>query len=182
MLFKNVSSPDRIKDQYIANVALKANIKIGGSTNIISSSLSDKTCMFLGMDVTHPAPGSAAPSIAALVASMDKNCTNYSTYLHQQPHRVEVVEAMDELIKKAVFDFQKVNKQMPKQIIMYRDGVASGQFPQVISIEIASMKKGLAAIKCNAQVTFIVIQKRHHIRFFPQQKQDMDRYFKRLLI
>lgn len=91
MLSKHVSSAGSIKDQYIANVALKANIKIGGTTNYVDRPLSDKLTMYVGIDVTHPAPGSLAPSVAAIVASTDKNCTIYNTYLRTQPHRAEYI-------------------------------------------------------------------------------------------
>ena len=41
-----------IKDQYIANVALKANIKIGGASNYVDVKLTEKTTMFVGIDVS----------------------------------------------------------------------------------------------------------------------------------
>lgn len=53
MLFKHVCDPDRIKDTYICNVALKANIKIGGASNHVSSlgNLPEKDLtMFIGAD------------------------------------------------------------------------------------------------------------------------------------
>ena len=58
MLRNNVFPPERIKAQYIANVALKANIKIGGSNNYVDRDLnSGVPTMYVGLDVSHPSPG-----------------------------------------------------------------------------------------------------------------------------
>lgn len=61
--------------QYFANVALKINLKLGG-TNHILRNLTPlyKSTMVIGIDVTHPSPGATkktAPSVAAMVASVD---------------------------------------------------------------------------------------------------------------
>lgn len=51
MLSKNVMY--EIKDQYIANVALKANIKIGGASNYVDRNLTDKSTMFVGIGMLN---------------------------------------------------------------------------------------------------------------------------------
>jgi eukaryotic translation initiation factor 2C len=57
MQIKHVANPGFIKEQYIGNVALKVNIKLGGTNNIVSEQLCKKLTMYVGIDVTHPAPG-----------------------------------------------------------------------------------------------------------------------------
>jgi eukaryotic translation initiation factor 2C len=177
MLQKNVRSARDIKDQYIANVALKANIKLGGSTNTVDSFPSHEhpDTMFMGIDVTHPAPGSAAPSIAAVVASYDKAATKYNTYIRAQTHRVEIIEEMHQLTFLALQDFNKRTGKYPSRIVVYRDGVASGQFDQVRDAEVKSIKKALETAKIQVKLTVIVVQKRHHIRLFPTSDRDTDR-------
>ena len=48
--------------------------------------------MLVGMDVTHPGPGSpkGLPSIAAVVASCDGSFIQYPASLRLQEHRKEV--------------------------------------------------------------------------------------------
>lgn len=56
----------------------------------------------------------------------------------------------------------------------YRDGVSEGQFAEVLSIEMGAIRGALKAIYGSnppAKVTFIVVQKRHHTRFFPTQRE-----------
>lgn len=64
--------------KYLANVAHKFNLKVGGINHVLEEDqlgiISEGKTMVVGYDVTHPAPGSnkEAPSIAAMVASIDK--------------------------------------------------------------------------------------------------------------
>lgn len=60
---------------------------------------------------------------------------------------------------------------------MSRDGVSEGQLPQVMYYEIEAIKKAIYEFthggqKGNIEVTCIVVQKRHHIRFFPTNPRD----------
>lgn len=83
------------QDQYFSNVALKVNVKLGGVNHILDQGamrwLREKKTMIVGMDVTHPGPASrrGAPSIAAVVASVDDNFAQYpaSMELQKNPDR-----------------------------------------------------------------------------------------------
>ena len=61
---------------YYANVALKINLKLGGINHTLRNHTAlYETTMVIGIDVTHPSPGptkKTAPSVAAMVASVDK--------------------------------------------------------------------------------------------------------------
>ena len=69
-------------EQYFANVILKMNLKLGGINHKLASTTGSQplefiergTTMVVGIDVTHPSPGSSqyAPSVFAVVASMDE--------------------------------------------------------------------------------------------------------------
>jgi eukaryotic translation initiation factor 2C len=60
--------------QYLANVALKINVKVGGRNTVLVDALSrriplvsDRPTIIFGADVTHPHPGEdSSPSIAAV--------------------------------------------------------------------------------------------------------------------
>ena len=60
--------------QYLANVALKINVKVGGRNTVLVDALSrriplvsDNPTIIFGADVTHPHPGEdSSPSIAAV--------------------------------------------------------------------------------------------------------------------
>jgi len=94
---------DKGQLQYFANVALKINMKMGGVNHRLVDPpgslptlawLRDpkEPTMLVGMDVTHPSPGSirGTPSIAAVVASIDDNFAQFPTSLRIQETRKEV--------------------------------------------------------------------------------------------
>ena len=78
------------QDQYFSNVVLKVNTKLGGINHALDqrsmSWLTTKKTMVMGIDVTHPGPGSTpgTPSIAAVVASIDDNFAQYPASLMLQ--------------------------------------------------------------------------------------------------
>lgn len=89
---------DRGQPQYFANVALKFNLKLGGNNQSVDPQRlpliqQDKT-MLVGIDVTHPSPGSSdrAPSVAGMVASIDKHLGQWPGILGlQEVARQEMV-------------------------------------------------------------------------------------------
>ena len=64
----------RMSKQYLANVALKINVKVGGRNTVLVDAISrriplvsDRPTIIFGADVTHPDPGEdSSPSIAAV--------------------------------------------------------------------------------------------------------------------
>lgn len=69
-------------EQYYSNIALKINVKLCGINQMIRGGppgFQQKPTIIFGADVTHPAPGSFLPSIAAVVASHDLQGTSYTT-------------------------------------------------------------------------------------------------------
>uniref|UniRef100_A0ACD5UZF2 Uncharacterized protein n=1 Tax=Avena sativa TaxID=4498 RepID=A0ACD5UZF2_AVESA len=162
--------------QCFANIALKINAKCGGRNSVfadIPASLpvvSTKPTIIFGADVTHPnALDDSAPSIASVVASQDwPEVTKYHGDVHAQGHREELIQGLEDIVKKLLLSFQRESNQRPQQLIFYRDGVSEGQFRQVLEKEIPEIEKAWKALyNEKAPITFIVVQKRHHTRLFP---------------
>ncbi|KAK4057062.1 hypothetical protein OIO90_001962 [Microbotryomycetes sp. JL221] len=167
--------------QYYANVSLKMNVKLNGINSILSPTdlgpIAEQPTMVIGADVSHPSPGSFDPSIAAVVGSMDSKCTLYGTSIRVQSSRIEVIANMDQMVLQLLQQFEARLRVKPKRLIMFRDGVSEGQFPQVLANEVSAIRiacKKLAA-DYNPQLTFIVVGKRHHISMFPKNPNDADR-------
>ena len=82
--------------QYFANVALKFNIKLGGVNHELGQQnmawLDREPTMLVGMDVTHPGVGTVkdTPSVAAVVANIDKRMGQFPASLRLQKSRQEV--------------------------------------------------------------------------------------------
>lgn len=84
--------------QYIANVCMKFNAKLGGSTcRAVGKTTAGPTGIFtvptmiIGADVTHGAPGAEVPSVAALTMSIDKLATRYAATCQTNGFRVEMI-------------------------------------------------------------------------------------------
>ncbi|KAA8541496.1 hypothetical protein F0562_025459 [Nyssa sinensis] len=186
----------KMSKQYLANVALKINVKVGGRNTVLIDALSkriplvsDRPTIIFGADVTHPHPGEdTSPSIAAVVASQDwPEVTKYSGLVCAQAHRQELIQDLFKtwqdpvrgtvtggMIKELLISFRRATGQKPQRIIFYRDGVSEGQFYQVLLYELDAIRKACASLEPNYQppVTFVVVQKRHHTRLFANNHRE----------
>ncbi|KAL1200730.1 Protein argonaute 1 [Cardamine amara subsp. amara] len=186
----------KMSKQYMANVALKINVKVGGRNTVLVDALSrriplvsDRPTIIFGADVTHPHPGEdSSPSIAAVVASQDwPEITKYAGLVCAQAHRQELIQDLFKewkdpqkgvvtggMIKELLIAFRRSTGHKPLRIIFYRDGVSEGQFYQVLLYELDAIRKACASLEAGYQppVTFVVVQKRHHTRLFAQNHGD----------
>ncbi|XP_037419045.1 protein argonaute 12-like [Triticum dicoccoides] len=184
--------------QYLENLSLKINVKVGGRNTVLEDALykripllTDVPTIVFGADVTHPAAGEdASPSIAAVVASMDwPEVTKYKCLVSSQGHREEIIadlytETKDPqkglvgggMIRELLLSFYRATGCKPHRIIFYRDGVSDGQFSQVLLYEMDAIRKACATLQAGylPPVTFVVVQKRHHTRLFPENHRARD--------
>uniref|UniRef100_A0A0E0LKF1 Piwi domain-containing protein n=1 Tax=Oryza punctata TaxID=4537 RepID=A0A0E0LKF1_ORYPU len=167
--------------QYCANVALKINAKAGGRNSVflnVEASLpvvSKSPTIIFGADVTHPGSfDESTPSIASVVASADwPEVTKYNSVVRMQASRKEIIQDLEGIVKELLNAFKRDSKMEPKQLIFYRDGVSEGQFQQVVESEIPEIEKAWKSLYAGKpRITFIVVQKRHHTRLFPNNYHD----------
>jgi Piwi domain len=61
--------------------------------------------------------------------------------------------------------------------LFFRDGVSEGQFAHVVEAEIKAIRSACETLEkgYRPNITFIVVAKRHHARFFPSDRRDADR-------
>lgn len=177
----NMQNVVKAQGQYLSNVCLKINAKLGGATAKATSAQSKGPyglfkvpTMVFGIDVSHAAPGMDAPSMAAITASMDHLCTRYAGACNSNGYRLEQISPanMNKLMKPLIQHWvQNVNDgRFPKRIIYFRDGVSESQFDMVVKNEIMDLKNLLASANAKHDIMFTVMvaTKRHHIRFFPK--------------
>lgn len=180
----------RGEDQYFANVALKFNLKLGGNNQMVDPSrlsfISEDKTMIVGIDVTHPSPGSSdrAPSVAGMVSSIDKHLGQWPGILSIQKARQEMVADLESMLKTHLNNWRTLGKHayLPENILVYRDGVSEGQYQTVLEQELPLLRKACQATypadmtkKGLPRLSVIIVGKRHHTRFYPTQGKDMDR-------
>ncbi|KAL0086448.1 hypothetical protein J3Q64DRAFT_1740019 [Phycomyces blakesleeanus] len=170
------------KKQLCANVALKVNMKLGGQNVKLAPNqipfIAQRPTIVFGADVSHPAPGDfSRPSIAALVASMDVNAVRYASSIRIQANRTEVIADLGNMVKDMLKVFYHTCGQKPERILFYRDGISEGQFSESMNNEVNAIKAACLALDptYNPTLTFIIVQKRHHARFFPIDQRDTEK-------
>ncbi|KAF4626624.1 hypothetical protein G7Y89_g11532 [Cudoniella acicularis] len=177
------------QDQYFGNVSLKFNLKAGGINQTLDAPklgiISEGKTMVVGLDVTHPSPGSKenAPSAAGIVASVDRFLGQWPCDFRIQEGRKEMVSGLEGMFLSRLVLWEKHNKgQLPENILIYRDGVSEGQYQQLLDQELPQIRNACrqkypaTATKNNIpKISIVVCGKRHHTRFYPTTEQNADR-------
>ncbi|KMS98061.1 hypothetical protein BVRB_4g096180 [Beta vulgaris subsp. vulgaris] len=165
-------APTRLNDQYLTNVLLKINAKLGGLNSMLSIEhlrmiplVSKVPTVIIGMDVSHGSPGRAdVPSIAAVVGSRGwPSISRYRASVRTQSPKVEIIDALFKPVPGTNQDDG-----------MIRDGVSESQFSQVLNIELDQIKEACKFLEESwaPKFTLIVAQKNHHTKFFQQGSPD----------
>ena len=174
-LYQNLG---KSSSQFLANLALKINAKMGGCTVALYNSLPsqiprllrpDEPVIFMGADVTHPHPlDDFSPSIAAVVGSMNWPAANkYVSRMRSQTHRQEIIQDLGAMVGEILDDFYQQVSKLPKRIIFFRDGVSETQFYKVLQEELQAIRVACCRFpNYRPPITFAVVQKRHHTRLF----------------
>ena len=174
--------------QYFANVALKFNLKFGGQNQLLRNAdlsfVAEGKTILVGLDVTHPAPGSAeaAPSVSSITASVDAKLAQWPADVAIQERRQEMVDGLKEMFKSRLKLWQAHNEQrLPEEIIVYRDGVGETMYDLVRTVEIPQIRAACAEIYPASMtkahqpfLTVIICGKRIKTRFYPTDEAEQD--------
>ncbi|CAG8443078.1 3096_t:CDS:10 [Acaulospora colombiana] len=171
--------------QICYNLALKINTKLGGTNvKLAENELNFKSEKYIvfGADVFHPGDMDKKrghPSVAAICASMDKDVTKYfARYSINLKLKNEMIEDIRDMAIDLLEQYRKRNNYLPDHIIFYRDGVAEGQFKNVLDEELkplyAELERYYKGHKQETpKLTYIIVQKRHHAR--PSEEENADK-------
>ncbi|KAI5790683.1 Piwi domain-containing protein [Peziza echinospora] len=179
----------RCQPQYLSNVCMKLNAKIGGSTCYLSAQNNPLhgrgANLMIGADVSHAAPGSDKPSFAAMVGSLDEQSTRYGGICNTNVDptntatRQEMIttENMKVFFKQMVYNFKANTNKLPQRIFYFRDGVSETEYQKVLDVEVKDMRAVCRDLNAAWQPKFTVTicSKRHHHRFFPGKPSDGDK-------
>ncbi|KAF2008657.1 Piwi-domain-containing protein [Aaosphaeria arxii CBS 175.79] len=182
---------ERGRDQYCANVALKLNLKLGGINQQVNpqnlSLIEEDKTMIVGIDVTHPSPGSSAkaPSVAGMVASIDKRLGQWPATLRVQTARQEHVADLTDMLKSRLQLWKTKGRHasFPENILIYRDGVSEGQYAKVIDEELPLLRAACKDLypapdqkRGLPRFSIVIAGKRHKTRFYPTKEADADKH------
>ncbi|XP_031622397.1 protein argonaute-3-like [Contarinia nasturtii] len=148
----------------VQKIALQMNCKLGGSLWSIKIPLAN--CMIIGIDTHHD---KKSGSVSAFVASTNDTYTNWYSKAVVQSKNEELVHGLVVSLQHALQYYKKVNNnQLPRKIIIFRDGVGDGQLRAVKDYELAQLKQACSTMSedYNPPFTFVVVQKRINARFY----------------
>nr|XP_024403750.1 protein argonaute 10-like isoform X3 [Physcomitrium patens] len=134
--------------------------------------------------ISHGSKGEDTPSIAAVVATKNwPDIFHYATRAQTQPATMEMIEGLHiegkgGMVKDLLLEYHRTCRGpmcKPNQIIVYRNRVSECQFAEVLEKEVIAFKRACRDIEpdYNPGITFIVAQKRHNTRFFPQGRDTL---------
>lgn len=163
--------------QYLANISMKLNLKLGGDNQYVKfhglTKLDFTETMVVGIDVTHPSPlsGKDTPSIAAVVANIDSCLGQWPAVIRRQAEaRQEMVSELADMLHSRLLLWKKRNISYPENILVYRDGVSEGQYEMVLNQELPLLREACTRIPMYHEklprLTVIIVGKRHHTRFY----------------
>ncbi|KAI9798769.1 MAG: hypothetical protein M1833_004599 [Piccolia ochrophora] len=165
--------------QYIANIGLKVNVKLGGTNSTISEPFFKKQCcMLMGGDISHPSPSQMRlnpppPSFSALTASYDRDCTAFSSVASAQVSKTQLIADFAAMAKVLIERYKERNHgETPDSILYFRDGLSEGEFSQILNVEAAPLSKICQELPKPPKLTVVVCVKRHHTRLFPTERGD----------
>ncbi|KAJ8566440.1 hypothetical protein ON010_g6682 [Phytophthora cinnamomi] len=170
----------RANPQFCANVCLKINMKLKGKNAVLREELpliSSAPTIIIGADVEHPRSGMGGrPSIAAVVASMDRYSAQYATRVAAQKASSDI-QQLPNMLRELFLAYYENTLRKPEHVVYYRDGISEGQMFDILQTEMRALRKAFKMISedYNPPVTFVVVNKRHHLRAFPVNSRDADR-------
>lgn len=162
---------------YQLNVAMKINAKLGGWNHGVRGGIpivKRAPTLVMAADVYHPPSGDErSPSIAAIVGSSTGEAgATYETVIQQQEHRIEPIARMEDAARQLRDNFVRKTGSHPKQVVMYRDGVADSQISATLSYEVTALRR--AFLPERPKLTVIITQKRNKCKLFVTEERDAD--------
>lgn len=108
---------------------------------------------------------------------MDAQCSRYAAAIRVQKGRQEAIQDLSSMVIELLKTFYQTCGAKPDRVIFYRDGISEGCATEVMQAEVDSIRRACATLDTSYRptITFIVVQKRHHARFFPIRKEDSDK-------
>ncbi|KRZ88273.1 Protein argonaute-1, partial [Trichinella sp. T8] len=168
-------------------IMLKVNAKNGGVNNEISMAHPVANMwfrgdlLFMGFDVNHPPALSRRekesgevplePSVVGAVCNCGRTQFDYRIRYRLQDSRKEEIERekIVGVVMEFLKEYQNNNKNtLPKSVVVYRDGVSESQFEMVLESEKVSLQEAFGRFRrgYSPKLTIVIVQKRHHTRFF----------------
>ena len=165
-------------DSYFSKILLQINNKLGGFNYFLDTDdyIKKRNIMLIGIDTSHTwsrRSGNFYNKLAgiAMVATKDKQFSkfysNEEIVKYNRHLAFSTREAISEFIKIAVDKYKKENNEAPKNIIIYRQGIAQNNLKR-IKLEVKLIEDICKENKLNYY--YVLVNTRSTIKFFEYNK------------
>lgn len=132
-------------DQYLSNVAMKINAKLGGQNVMIRDPwLESHRAMIIGADMSRPRRGEVGTqSVLAICGSFDRGCQRYTMTTGLQDEADGIAKHFSPMVKELLTRYVSSQKdgKPPSSILYFRDGISEDQYDSVLEKEYEQLKR-----------------------------------------
>jgi len=164
------------KHKAIENLVLNMNVKKGGAV-WIARMFKLETTLIMGIDISSAKIKGENKSFLGVCTSLNNICSSFYSQATQILPEMPLVECLKKSLREALMQFFKLygTDEIPKNLIIYRDGVSESQFQALIDEEVNPIAKYIALLntdfavpsdKWNLKIIYVIVNKRVNARLF----------------
>ena len=168
-------------DSYFSKILLQINNKLGGFNYFldIDKTIDDRNVLLIGVDSSHSWGRNSGKykrkkTGVAMVATKDKNFSKFYSreeIINLDRHYSSASRRnIATFIEEAFEQYKKENKENPRNIIIYRQGIAHNQLKK---IELEVLKIQEICRKLQVQYYYVLVNTRTTIKFFEFNKMNI---------
>lgn len=161
---KNKVEREKAKAGYLASIAFKCNLKMGGTNYKLGDSsysfLSEESILFIGIHVAWPGSKNdpCKESLVGVVSNINQQFAQWPGTIHSQD-KADTVRGISDLVEQRVKLFVVKNKKSPTKVIIYRHVEPNGGYQDILQKEIPEIGKALRTCRAERppQLTVIAV-------------------------
>ena len=157
----------------MSNILIQINTKIGGVSYHIDfgKEVNDKKLMLVGVDTSYCTENGQRKLKVAFLATINKEFTKYNAqkYLMNSDYSHDTFLPLKKYLFIAITEYFKENKEFPKGIVIYRQGVSQEQ-KKILKTEIECINDLLNGSSEELQIAipyyYVLVNKKCNYKFF----------------
>ena len=154
-----------------SKILLQINAKLGGISykTIQDNQVNDRKLMIVGVDSSHIKGKGTGMAMVATINDSFTNFFNKETIIKEDNNKEQLQYCVSKFIEIAIEEYKKENKEYPKGIIIYRQGVSLQQ-KQYLKTEIAQID--FSCETKNILYYYILVNTKTNFKFFETNDKD----------
>ena len=170
-----VIKAESIKTKGVMNVCskilLQINAKLGGISykSIQDKSIKEKKLMVIGVESSHINGKGTGVAMVATINDSFTNFFNKETIIEEENNKEQLQYNINDFIEKAIEVYEKENKEYPKGIIIYRQGVSLYQ-KEFLKNEISQID--FCCTTRQILYYYILVNTKTNYKFFEKNKNE----------